>query len=206
MNALQLYLASASPRRRVLLQGIGLEPRVMATDVDERRRPGEPASSQVRRLAEAKGRQAGARLRPSDAAGIILAADTVVVIDGECLGKPSDADEAGSMLQRLSGRGHEVLTGVFLTRTDDGRSTCGVECTRVYFRPYDAHAIRAYVATGESLDKAGGYGIQGRGSLLCERIEGSWSNVVGLPLERLPGWMESIGIDLWNLLCRSPFE
>ena len=68
------------------------------------------------------------------------------------------------------------------------------------FRPYDDHAVRAYVATGEPFDKAGGYGIQGRGSLLCERIEGSWSNVVGLPLERLPGWMKSIGIDVWNLM------
>jgi septum formation protein len=200
MNALQLYLASASPRRRELLQGIGLAPRVMPTDLDERRRPGETARSQVRRLAEAKARHAGGRLRPADPAGIVLAADTVVVLDGECLGKPADPGEARSMLQRLSGRGHEVLTGVFLTRTDDGRSAWGVECTRVYFRPYDDRSVAAYVATGESLDKAGGYGIQGRGSLLCERIEGSWSNVVGLPLERLPGWMESIGIDLWDLL------
>jgi len=200
MNALQLYLASTSPRRLELLQGIGLDPRVMAPDVDERRHPGETARSQVRRLAEAKGRQAGARLRPSDAPGLVLSADTVVVIDGQCLGKPSDPDEAGSMLRRLSGRGHEVLTGVFLTRTDDARSTCGFECTRVFFRPYDERTVRAYVATGEPLDKAGGYGIQGRGSLLCERIEGSWSNVVGLPLERLPGWMESLDIDLWSLL------
>jgi septum formation protein len=200
MNALQLYLASRSPRRRELLQTIGLEPRVMPTDIDERRCPGETARSQVRRLAQAKGRQAGSRLQPSDAAGVVLAADTIVLIDGECLGKPADPGEARSMLQRLSGRAHEVLTGVFLTRTDDGRSTCGVECTRVYFRPYDERAVLAYVATGEPLDKAGSYGIQGCGSLLCERIEGSWSNVVGLPMERLPGWMESIGIDLWNLL------
>jgi septum formation protein len=200
VNALQLYLASASPRRRELLHRIGLDPRVMAADVEERRRPGETASSQVKRLAEAKGRQARSLLRPSDAAGLVLAADTVVVVDGECLGKPSDPGEARSMLRRLSGRGHEVLTGVFLTRTDDGRSTCDVACTRVYFRPYDDHAVQAYVATGEPFDKAGGYGIQGRGSLLCERIEGSWSNVVGLPLERLPGWMESIGIDLWHLM------
>ncbi len=200
MNALQLYLASRSPRRRELLQTIGLEPLVMPTDVDERRGPGETASSQVRRLAQAKGRRAASRLQPSDAAGVILAADTIVLIDGECLGKPADPGEARSMLQRLSGRAHEVLTGVFLTRTDDGRSTCGVECTRVYFRPYDERAVLAYVATGEPLDKAGSYGIQGCGSVLCERIEGSWSNVVGLPLERLPGWMESIGIDVWNLL------
>ena len=171
MNALQLYLASSSPRRRELLRTIGLEARVLATDVDERRCRGETAGSQVRRLAQDKARQAGGRLRPSDAAGVVLAADTIVVIDGDCLGKPRDPGEARSMLQRLSGRGHEVLTGVFLTRTDDGRSTCGVECTRVYFRPYDDRAVRAYVATGEPLDKAGSYGIQGRGSLLCERID-----------------------------------
>ena len=126
----------------------------MPTDVDERRCPGETPRSQVRRLAQAKGRRAASRLQPSDAAGVILAADTIVLIDGECLGKPADPGEARSTLQRLSGRAHEVLTGVFLTRTDDGRLTCGVECTRVYFRPYDERAVRAYVATGEPLDKA----------------------------------------------------
>jgi len=200
VKALQLYLASASPRRRELLHSIGLDPRVLAADVDERRHAGETASAQVKRLARAKGRHISARLRPSDGPAIVLAADTVVVIDGECLGKPTDPDQARSMLRRLSGRKHEVLTGVFLTRTDDGRSICEVASTRVCFRPYDDQAIRAYVATGEPLDKAGGYGIQGRGSLLCERIEGSWSNVVGLPLERLSGWMQSIGIDVWNLM------
>ena len=158
------------------------------------------AEAQVLRLAQAKAGRAGELLRTPPAPGLILAADTVVVADGACLGKPADADQARAMLLRLAGRAHEVLTGVYLTRTDDGRSTCELERTRVYFRPYDDCTVRAYVASGEPFDKAGGYGIQGRGSLLCERIEGSWSNVVGLPLERLPGWMQSLDIDLWSLL------
>jgi septum formation protein len=201
MNALQLVLASASPRRRELLRGIGLEPRILVPGIDERAHPDEAPSAQVLRLAEAKGRAAAARLPPSDPAAVVLAADTVVTIDGTCLGKPSGPEQARSMLQALSGRKHRVLTGVYLERTDDGRSVGGVETTAVHFLPYDDRTIRAYVSTGEPMDKAGGYGIQGRGALLCRRIDGSWSNVVGLPLERLPDWLESIGIDLWQWLA-----
>ena len=111
------------------------------------------------------------------------------------LGKPRDTAEAALMLAELRGRTHEVLTAVFLARTDDGRATTGVESTRVRFREFEDETIRDYVASGEPLDKAGAYGLQGRGVLLTERIEGSWSNVVGLPLERLPEWLARLDLD-----------
>ena len=104
------------------------------------------------------------------------------------------------MLRHLRGRTHEVLTGVWIARTDDGSSVAGLESTAVRFRNYDDALIRAYVATGEPLDKAGAYAIQGRGALFAEQIEGSWSNVVGFPLERLPGWLRRIGLTIEQLL------
>jgi septum formation protein len=110
------------------------------------------------------------------------------------------------MLRRLRGRAHEVLTGVFLSTPDGNRSFTGVALTRVHFRDVDDASIAAYVASGETTDKAGAYGIQGRGALLVDRIEGSWSNVVGLPLERLPAWAAQIGIDLWELIRRDPLS
>jgi septum formation protein len=200
MGPLRFYLASASPRRLELLREIGVDPRCVPADLDEAVAPGESPRRRVLRLAEAKGRAVAERLR-GEPAGLILAADTAVVIDGEDLGKPADAAAAETMLQRLRGRDHDVLTGVFLLRTDDGRHHAGVDATLVRFREYDRRTIRAYVASGEPLDKAGAYGIQGRGAaLLVQRIEGSWSNVVGLPLERLPEWMGKIGLDLLDLL------
>jgi septum formation protein len=198
VSTLRLYLASASPRRRRLLRQIGIEPVIVASSPEERALPGEPPRDLVRRLAEVKGRHAAGRLS-AEVPGVVLAADTAVVIDGACLGKPSGPDEAAAMLRRLRGRSHEVLTGVFLMRTDRELSLSDLDSTRVHFRRYDEATIEAYVATGEASDKAGAYGIQGRGVLLAERIEGSWSNVVGLPLERLPAWTARIGVDLWEL-------
>jgi len=182
-----------------LLAQLGLDPELLPVPVDEAVRAGEPAHDLVRRLAAAKGREARRRL-PAGAPALLLAADTAVVIDGECLGKPGNPDEARTMLQRLCGRTHEVLTGVFLLRTDDAREIVEVESTTVRFRTYDDDAIEAYLASGEGTDKAGGYGIQGRAVLLVESIDGSWSNVVGLPLERLTGWLAEIGVDLWQLM------
>jgi len=199
VSGLQLYLASASPRRRDLLRQVGLAPSIVSHGVEEAELPGEAPLAMVHRLAEAKGRDAAARLRPARP-GVVLAADTAVVIDGECLGKPADPREAEAMLRRLRGRAHEVLTGVFLARTDDGRAVLDAVSTRVVFRGFDERTLGAYVAGGEGLDKAGAYGIQGRGVLLVERIEGSWSNVVGLPLEGLPEWMTRLGVDLWDLV------
>lgn len=172
-----LILASASPRRRELLDRMGLAHVVVPADVDETPLPGEAPEELVSRLAEAKAThvlRAHAADRP-----VVLAADTVVVVDGTVLGKPADAADAAAMLRRLSGRTHEVLTGVAVARGD--RVEVVVERTAVTFAELDDAEIAAYVGTGEPLDKAGAYGIQGRGGNFVTRIEGSYDNVVGLP-------------------------
>jgi septum formation protein len=194
MSRFKLVLASASPRRLDLLRGIGLAPTVMPSSVQEAPAPGERPAETVQRLAEVKGRQVAEQLDRRGACHVVLAADTAVVIDDRALGKPRDAEEAAQMLRWLRGRPHEVLTGVFLLRTDDGRAVCGVESSRVRFRDYDDREIDAYVRSGEPMDKAGAYAIQGGAAKLVASLEGSWSNVVGLPLERLSSWLEQIGI------------
>ena len=194
----RFVLASSSSRRRDLLRTLGLEPEIRPSGVPEKAVPGETAETLVRRLAEAKGRAVAAAL--DGAPHVVLAADTEVVLDDVVLGKPADAAEAAAMLSRLAGHEHEVLTGVFVLRTDDGRHATHVECTRVRFRPYGEETIRWYVATGEPLDKAGAYGIQTRGALLADGIVGSWTNVVGLPIERLPALMRAIDLELLDFL------
>lgn len=186
-----LVLASASPRRSALLRGLGIAHRRVAPRIDERPRPEETAVALVRRLAAAK-----AAAVPDRA--LVLAADTEVVLDGRILGKPADDDDARGMLAALAGRAHDVLTGVCLRRGTDGRAATRVAKTVVRFRPLTAERIDRYVATGEPRDKAGGYGIQGLGALLVEGIEGSWSNVVGLPLDCLDGLFAELGDDLWT--------
>ena len=200
MNRPRLYLASASPRRYELLRQIGLAPRRVLAEVAEHSVAGESACAHVARLAQAKARAAARRLEPETEFGMILAADTAVVIDGEPLGKPRGPQHALEMLQRLRGRDHEVLTGVFLLRTDCDSCHADVESTRVRFKDLGDATLSAYVEGGEPRDKAGAYGIQGRGALLVERIEGSWPNVVGLPVERLPEWSRRIGIDLVTMI------
>lgn len=195
----RLVLASASPRRLDLLRRLGLAPVTRPSNLHEDVLPDESPRELVLRLAEAKGRTVAAGLDPGEPPWVVLAADTGVVIDGRTLGKPRDPGDARSMLRRLRGRTHEVMTSVFLMRTDDGRHTCDVETTRVTFHPFDEPTIDAYVATGEPLDKAGAYGIQGGGGDLVDRIEGSWTNVVGLPLEQLDPWLARIGVDLKRL-------
>ena len=198
MSPIRFYLASASPRRRQLLELVGIHAVVVQTDIDERALPGETPVELVRRLACAKGRSAELRLAGAGDA-VVLAADTEVVVDGTVLGKPAGAREGAEMLRRLSGRMHEVLTGVYLSRPGTGGSLVSVDSTRVSFRNLDEATIAAYVATGEGVDKAGGYAMQGRGVLLTRGIEGSWSNVVGLPLERLPEWLAAVGVTLADL-------
>ena len=199
MSRLLLYLASASPRRLELLRSLGIEPIVRPARLDETPLPAELPAPMALRLAEAKARAVAERLETSDPPGIVLGADTAVVIDDVVLGKPADDDEAAAMLRRLCGRDHEVLTAVYLLRSDDGRHSGGVDTTRVSFRDYDEETIRNYVAGGEPLDKAGAYGIQGGGSRLARGLEGSWSNVVGLPLERLADWLAQLDIDTADL-------
>jgi septum formation protein len=197
---LRLYLASASPRRQALLQSIGLDPVTVAHDCDESRQPGETVRAFVLRLAGEKARAALGRLRPGSVPGVLVAADTVVVLGEEVLGKPADASDALSMLRRLAGREHVVFTGLFVARTDVARTAAAVQATRVTFRSVPTSALAAYVDTGEPLDKAGAYGIQGRGASLVESISGSWTNVVGLPLERLIPCLGEVGVDLDALM------
>jgi septum formation protein len=172
-----LILASASPRRADLLRDAGFEFSTRIVFVDERVNAGESPEAYVRRLAAEKSFAASAR---DTSAAIILGADTAVVIDDMILGKPADDPDAGRMLRFLSGRTHEVLTGVSvrLGAEELGR----VERTRVEFSPLSDAEVAWYVASGEGRDKAGGYAIQGLASRFVRRIEGSYSNVVGLPI------------------------
>jgi septum formation protein len=179
-----LILASASPRRAELLRIAGIPFETFAVDVDESPWPGESPEAHVRRLARVKA-EAAAVGRPSET---VLGADTVVVVDDEILGKPRTAADASAMLRRLSGRDHQVLTGVAVvkpvdaTAALDGRTVVEVERTRVWFSALTDEEIRWYVASAEPMDKAGSYAIQGLGSRFVERIDGSYTNVVGLPV------------------------
>jgi septum formation protein len=182
-----IILASRSARRRELLTLVGAHFECFPVDVDESPLSLERAEAHVLRLAEAKARAALERRGASDHAdpAVFLGADTVVSIDREILGKPAGPESAARMLQRLSGRVHEVWTGLSLVHAADGRSVTQAVRSIVKFAPLDAPEIERYVATGEPLDKAGGYAVQGHGALYVEAIEGSYSNVVGLPLSHL---------------------
>jgi septum formation protein len=177
----RLVLASASPRRAEILRAVGWDFEVAPAGIDESLRAGETPVAYVERLAREKaGAAAGARLF-----GLALGADTVVVIDGEILGKPRDKGEARRMLASLRGRWHEVLTGVALVRAEDSRAVVAHERTRVRFAEMSDAEIEWYVATGEPADKAGAYAVQGRAALFVEVIEGDYWNVVGLPVRLL---------------------
>jgi len=186
----RLILASRSPRRAELLTVVGAHFDVAPVDVDERPLPDELPEAHVLRLAMAKAyasRAARAAQEEGEASGdVVVGADTVVVVDRSILGKPVDAAEAERMLALLSGRVHEVWTGLFLLEAaPDGRGMGGAVRSIVKFAPLDPEAIHRYVETGEPLDKAGAYAVQGRGALFVEAIEGSYTNVVGMPLSYL---------------------
>jgi nucleoside triphosphate pyrophosphatase len=174
----RIVLGSASPRRAELLRAAGIEFDVMHADVDESIHPGELPDAYVRRVAEAKARAVVSRAPQR----IVLAADTTVVIDETMLGKPDDGDDAKRMLYLLSGRTHQVLTAVAMSRAGMSRPLIEVERTTVEFAPLMECEIDWYVATGEPRDKAGAYAIQGYASRFVTRIDGSYSNVVGLPI------------------------
>jgi septum formation protein len=178
----RLVLASASPRRRELLGQLGVAFDVVAADIDETPRPGERPLALVRRLAATK-----ARAVDGDP---VLAADTIVEVDGEILGKPVDADDARRMLRRLSARAHRVHTGVALRAGD--RLEVQAVTTIVTFVPLLPSAIDWYLATGEPFDKAGAYAIQGVGGVFVETVRGSVSNVVGLPLTTVARMLEDV--------------
>ena len=189
---MRLILASGSPRRRALLEAAGFDFEVEESGVEEALRAGEPAEAFAQRVAREKALRVAAS-RPTES--LILGADTVVVLDGEILGKPADAAQARRMLRRLSGRTHQVHTAVCLVSAPQSVVAETLETTLVTFRDLDEREIRDYIASGEPFDKAGGYGIQGEASKFVSGLEGSYSNVVGLPLERVAEM-------LWPLLGR----
>jgi len=171
-----IVLASGSPRRKQLLEMLRIPFRVIAPDVDEHVLPGERPDAYVTRLSRAKAEAVAARALGD----LVLAADTTVVLDGEIFGKPDSPSHAVEMLSRLQGRTHEVMTSVAVAR--DGEVAQALDVSRVTFRPTDRATLEAYVATGEPLDKAGAYAIQGLGAPLIERVEGDFFGVMGLPL------------------------
>jgi septum formation protein len=184
-----LVLASASPRRRELLRGLCADFVVAPSRADETL-PAGPATTAAVLLALRKARAVAAGRRE----GIVLGADTLVVIDGEGLGKPASAEDARHMLRRLRGREHDVVTGVAVVDAATGREASEVVVSRVRMADYSESAIDAYVAGGEPLDKAGAYAIQGEGGALVAALEGSWSNVVGLPVEATRRLLAAFGV------------
>ena len=199
-----LYLASRSPRRRELLTGLGYRFEPLDVEVDEARRAGESPARFVQRMAREKSRAglAGVAGYPGgEVRAIVIAADTIVVVDDEVLGKPRDGTDALMQLGRLSGRDHLVLTAVAVVRP--GRSPeVRLSRSRVWFRGLAGEECARYVATGEPLDKAGSYAIQGLAAAFVTRLEGSWSGVVGLPLHETAELLERAGVRLSVLSTR----
>jgi len=187
---MKLILASSSPRRAEILANAGLPFSVLSSAVDESPFPGETPAALVQRLANAKADLVTAR---AVGPAIILAADTIVVLDDKILGKPGFIEDARHMLQQLSGRTHSVLTGVALIRLPDGERRQFIESTLVHFRPITEEELSSYLATHEPYDKAGAYAIQGQAGRYIPRIEGCYFNVVGLPLSRVLTELESLG-------------
>ena len=187
---MKLILASSSPRRAEILANAGLPFSVLSSAVDESPYPGESPAALVQRLANAKADLVTAR---AVGPAIVLAADTIVVLDDRILGKPASLEDARHMLRQLSGRTHSVLTGVSLIRLPDGERRQFIESTLVHFRPVTEEEISAYLATEEPLDKAGAYAIQGQAGRYIPRIEGCYFNVVGLPLSRVLAELKFLG-------------
>ncbi|MFI5214692.1 MAG: Maf family protein [Gemmatimonadales bacterium] len=187
--SIPIVLASSSPRRRELLGLLGLKPEIVPADIDESWKNGEAPAAHAERLA----REKAALVHARKMGAVVIAADTIVVVDGTILGKPQDQHDAAAMLKQLQGRDHFVHTAIAVAYRSDTAS--GVETTRVWMRKLDDEGIRAYVATGEPMDKAGAYGIQGFGAVIVERIEGDYFTVMGLGLGRLVGLLREVRIE-----------
>jgi septum formation protein len=187
---MKLILASASPRRAEILRTAGFAFTVLSSAVDETPYPEESPHDHVQRLAAAKAELVAAR---AVGPAIVIAADTVVTLEGKILGKPRSTEDARRMLEQLSGRTHSVLTGVAVIRLPDAESRSFVESTLVHFAQLSADEIVHYLATAEPYDKAGAYAIQGRAARYIPRIEGCYFNVVGLPLARLTRALAELG-------------
>jgi septum formation protein len=186
--SVRIILASQSPRRRELLALIGLAHEVMPADLDESVLPNEVPTAHAERLAREKAEVIAHR----EPGAIVIGSDTIVVLDGDILGKPRDHDDAAATLRRLSGRTHTVHTAVAVAR--NGQLVSGVESVEVTFRPLSNEQIATYIATGEPMDKAGAYGIQGYGAVIVERVHGDYFAVMGLALGRLVGLLEQVGV------------
>ncbi len=186
---MKIILASNSPRRLTLLRQIGIEPLVIPSHVPEDLKEGELPEDTALRLAVAKAREVAGKLQE----GLVIGADTIVVIDGRQLGKPGDVEEAKNMLRLLSAKVHTVMTGLAVIEAQTNTVKSTIVRTEVRFKPITDAEIDAYVATGDPMDKAGAYGIQGRAAAFIEGIEGCYSNVVGLPLSELMDILKTFG-------------
>lgn len=188
---MNLILASASPRRQELLRIFGCPFTVRAADIDETMDPGKAPFDEVARVSRQK-----AQAIAAGQDDVIIAADTIVVCCGKVLGKPRDAEDARRMLSLLSGRDHQVMTGCTVMR--GSRAVTFTEVTDLHFRPLLPQEIRRYILSGEPMDKAGAYGIQGGGALFCQRMEGDYYNVMGLPLCRLGQVLRDMAPEIWE--------
>jgi septum formation protein len=189
LNLKPLILASSSPRRSEILQAVGWPFEKLPVDLDETIKTNESPASYVERLALEKAQAAASKI----SSGLTLGADTTVVVDSQVLGKPRDEDDAHRMLKSLSGRWHEVLTGVALVQVrEEKTNVSAVETTRVKFADMTDEEIAAYITTKEPMDKAGAYAIQGRAALFIEKIEGDYWNVMGLPIRLVYNLMKMI--------------
>lgn len=186
-----IILASQSPRRRQLLEMMGLEFQTIVADVDETMDPALPLEQEIMRISRSKALAVQGQCSPGD---VIVAADTMVCIDGRRLGKPKNADDAFAMLQMLSGREHQVMSGLAVVQNE--RVETATEITTLEFRPLSDGEIAAYIATGEPMDKAGAYGIQGKAAMFARKICGDYYNVMGLPVCRLTTMLRRFGVKL----------
>lgn len=189
-NAKRIILASSSPRRKALLQEIGLSFDICHSNIDEDIKQGESPTKHCLRLAEEKAKQAAKKAKT----GWIIGADTIVFIDNAILGKPSDKKDAKEMLKLLSGRRHKVVTAFCLLNASTGKTIKRVVESSVNIKNLTDKEIADYINTGEPLDKAGAYAAQGIGSFMIEKIQGSYTNVVGLPMEELKKTLKEIGV------------
>lgn len=187
-DSIRVILASSSPRRRELLALIGIPHEVRPADIDEAYLEGETPHAHAERLA----REKALRVAESDPGAVTIGSDTIVVIGGQVLGKPRDRSHARAMLQQLSGTSHEVMTGVAVHY--GSRTVSAVETVGVTFRALSDDEIDAYIDTGEPMDKAGAYGIQGYGATIVSKVDGDYFAVMGLPLNRLVRQLESLGL------------
>ena len=181
----RIILASASPRRREILKNLGINFEVMVSDADESKidKNAVPVPIYVQELALLKANAVADKLKNKDA--LIISADTIVYLNGEILGKPKDAADAEAMLSKLSGRCHSVFSGICVMDAKTMKSVCTKEETKVYFDEMTSEFISDYVKTGEPLDKAGAYAVQGLGALFTNKVEGDFFNVIGLPVKKL---------------------